>query len=121
MIKMFCTDRYNWVDEKGNFIGVENGIQCCEDFGYVYLNNLDELNLYNPKTTNNELEDLIENQSLDYNGLEFGNFIDDNPFSIEILDNNKIVGYLVIFNEHNGFYYHFLNGRIKGVKIEVQL
>lgn len=93
--------KLNIVDHLNNFIGYDFTKDCCENFGYevVPKNLLDD-----EKSSKNYIIDdfyfEIKESPLDYAN---------NKLIVKIKDeiSNEIVGKIILFNEHNTYYYHF--------------
>lgn len=95
MIKFFEKDgRFNWVDSNNSFVGFSNIQKSYEDFGYKYVNE-----------NGDECEPPLANLFFS------GKVIEEVKFEMD----GDGVYYLILFNHHNGHYWHFYNFDIKEV------
>ena len=115
MIKFFDQDyRWNWVDSNNNFVGYSNDADCCEQYGYHWVDLNNKVIL--------DQDSLLQNSNLvwdtDWVDSDFGV---DNLIGIDNLDfsfnddeleiktfkvKNTDGVYLVLYNSHNGYYSH---------------
>lgn len=122
MIKFFkkSHEKYNWVDHKNNFIGYEVH---CETIKHAYIYNLKELDdlsdLFGEEVeiSNFDLEYIIEENKR--NDFSFGNYgiYRKEIFYIEILSKSNLIGYIIIYNFHDGLYYNLIEGNFNNMEI----
>ena len=121
MVKYFeANSRINWVDSNNVFVGFYNEQDCCEVWGGDFYDSLDDnANVVDVDLTvdNNWVFDTSF-----YVTDVYYNFIDRSSeaqcAAFRLVDGDKAI-YLVIWNDHNGYYAHgfeFCNGDIVIVK-----
>ncbi|KLI46131.1 hypothetical protein [Brachyspira hyodysenteriae] len=120
-------DKINWVDSNNKFIGFDTTINSPNPYyGYKYFKKIEEINFeaLEQEKNNEELLYLIEYAPKDIeNNLYFGRFlgiVHDSKIDqlhyiiISIMKNNleKPYGYLILYNYHQGLYWHNIYGCI---------
>lgn len=106
--------KWNWVSDSERIVGFGAYNLCCEVFDYYYTNKIGgkELKTYYKKIhkkletgkNNFELDEVfIKKNSDKYDDK-------DNRAYVKIIDKDtkELVCFLVIYNQHNGYYYHNL-------------
>ena len=112
MVKYFENERMNWVDSNNVFVGFYNEQDCCEEWGGGYWSSLDE----------NAVRVDVNEDNNDYvfdTSFYIENFAWKEDYDRDVnraafkLTNGVNDIFLVIWNEHNGYYAHgfeFCNG-----------
>lgn len=101
----------NFVDDLNRFVGFDDGQQCCEAFGWRFYNFKDdaEADAFDNSGNNYEDSDVDNYMSIPEPRLDDANFAKEQPlagsgkFKIE---GSPDCNYLVLYNYHNGYYYH---------------
>jgi len=119
-MEVFERDRkINFVDENDVFVGFDNEQDCCEDFGWAFL---DEL----PKTcyeAMNQNSIKFDTKDWVFDTAFFKLFNDDEcdeetavvAFKITKGKEHK---YLILYNSHNGYYGHGFEMQLSGENIQ---
>ena len=119
------SEKVNFVDENDVFVGFDMTSNCCENFGYFILDELNEtltaLEMFNYNSNiirDEEIKDFVFDKSFfkEINEEdELGDIIDIVIFRL-INDNKE--KYLYLFNNHNGYYYHGFVFEDKGTELK---
>ena len=127
--------KINFIDHNDNFVGFSTDQRCCEDFGVLiftklhrYWENskLDKTNIgnYTFDVDNQEISE--EDKATIRSFVEKRIDHDEDDFSRELYihivrmkkGDGKRPAYLVMYNEHNGYYSHLVNSNINNVEFE---
>lgn len=112
MVKYFENERMNWVDSNNVFVGFYNEQDCCEEWGGGYWSSLDKDAVR--VDVNEDNNDYVFDTS-----FYIENFAWEEDYDRDVnraafkLTNGVNDIFLVIWNEHNGYYAHgfeFCNG-----------
>jgi hypothetical protein len=113
MVKFFeDNDRLNWVDSNNVFVGFSNWQDCCEEWGGGYWSSLskDAVRVDLDEENNNYVFDT----SFYIEDFSWEEDYDRDVYRAAFkLSNGKKDIFLIIWNEHNGYYAHgfqFCNG-----------
>jgi hypothetical protein len=94
--------KWNWVDDKDNFVGYSNERDCCEEFSYKY-------------SRDNMGEEVLESPDISGFSWDFSFFFEDTDgcegdyYSVARFRMSNMEGeviYLTLINAHNGYYSH---------------
>lgn len=102
MKRIDTSHSWNWVDENNYMVGFESDSQCCESYGYMWVNDKGQ-----------ELPFELD----DHPDFYFTGQYDSLPESMEGMrsyqdfevTNGTEIYYLIIYNDHNGYYAHGFN------------
>lgn len=119
MLRYFNNDcRMNWVDSNNVFVGFSDEDHCCEVWGADFYDSIDsngrrldvDLSVDNNWVFDTSFHD---NDYMDGNvSVEIDGHCDASRAAFRLVDGDRVM-YLVIWNDHNGYYAHgfdFCNG-----------
>ena len=99
----------NFVDDQNKLVGWDDNYQCCEDFGWVFHNFASDEEADRFENTGDK-EDIPDNLSgIDNPDLSQAYFADEQPLATSgkfKIEGCKECNWLILYNFHNGFYYH---------------
>lgn len=122
--------KVNFVDKYNAVLGFDHTADCCENFGYVVLEQIPQRLSY---TEMDGWDDLLSQENLDlgpyifdvdianvkpeairhWEAMDAGGAV---PFQIRNEGTGRVL-YLLIYNEHNGYYSHGFKFEVGGEKI----
>ncbi|MBW2977423.1 hypothetical protein KY331_01115 [Candidatus Woesearchaeota archaeon] len=113
-------NRLNIVDKNNVVVGYDYNQGCCEDFGYLFTTNIENIH-----KTNNYLS-IKESCDFEHEDYVFDtNFYENVSFEkhdgaaaiFKLVAKEKKPVYLVLYNYHNGYYSHGFKMKKEGNKI----
>ena len=127
--------KINFIDHNDNFVGFSTDQRCCEDHGILIFTKLHRYweNSKLDKTNIGNYTFDVENQEIsEEDEATIRSFVekridhDEDDFSRELCihivrmkkGDGKRPAYLVMYNEHNGYYSHLVNSNINNVEFE---